>query len=343
MVDPNTLLGDDLLRACLHCVPNRRCRTAVMAVCTRWRTMMREVVRDELQRRQITPSPFNPLLQLTTLEWIEDHFGPKPEAHWKDTFGNTMTEAMRLQCNMQRSGWPPGLVWNSEVEEDFREAFATPEFMEEKLELEAREVASSVKAGLSLEQAQAFHVICCNAPEVLFLYSRPLMRPEDAVCNYAVYDTLRSMAGLQGASIAPAAYCGFTGEYGLHEDAEWVFGLNMDGEPEVGRSWVAHRMATFITACEESFPDDLDDGIYHYSGATALSSTVVCIQSAPSNSGGRRSLIKEVGSVNTRASGACYLLPPGAIVTLVSVQDTWRVRRKKMRCRLYTCEIVFDM
>ena len=68
-----------------------------------------------------------------------------------------------------------------------------------------------------------------------------------------------------------------------------------------------------------------------------------CTPGAPNDRRGRHNLIREVTEQSTRAQPGSYALPPYAVVTLLSVQDTWRVRRQTMKCRLFTCAVTFDL
>ena len=111
--------------------------------------------------------------------------------------------------------------------------------------------------------------------------------------------------------------------------------------------FVTRRSHSLFAAGSESFPVGRTDGLYMHDAdsgeAILLSSNVVCIRSAPNDRSGRHNLIPEVTERPTRADPGAFCLPPYAVVTLVSVQDRWRVRRQTMKCRLFTCEVSFDL
>ena len=171
--------------------------------------------------------------------------------------------------------------------------------------------------------------------------------PSLAASSYAVYDALGAMARLDLATkIAPLVYISLTGENGLTElDGSWRVMLNDDCQ--AGCRFVTRRLHTFTPAAESLFPDGKTDGIYESHFETGEqrfgSEVVVCIHSTQNDRCGRHNLIREVGEVATRSEPACFALPPYAVVTVRSVQDSWRVRRQTMKCRLFTCDVTFEL
>ena len=337
-------LSDDLLRMCLQIVcsfKGRRERASATSVCSRWRTLMHEVVDRELRDRGSHVSVFNPLLQLASLEQLERQVGVRPARSWQTELAKLMVAAIREQWRLGRA-YVDFDEWTDEIEEGYHEGFSDAGFLPEKLQDEERAIASTVRSGIPLEVAQAFHVLSTNASESVFQEGR-----EFAASAYAVYDGLSWMARLQDAShIAPLAYAGLSGAYGLDEDESW----NVLKTAVVGQRWRIARVGVFSTACEEAFPDGRDDGFYSSDldvdetfRSMCQSRDVVCVRSARNDRSGRRSMIKELGNFNSRRDGQCYVLPPAAVVTLTSVQHVWRVLRQTMRCRLFTCEVVFDL
>ena len=145
-------------------------------------------------------------------------------------------------------------------------------------------------------------------------------------------------------------YCALTGEYSLSElDASW---LTLLSDPPIGTRFVTeHMLECSQPACETIFPDGKGDGIYQSSefglqdgeDSVFACKDVVCIRSRPNDACGRHNLIKEPDTTASRSATPPYTMPPYAIVTLCSVQHTWRVRRNTMKCRLFTCEVCYEV
>ena len=145
-------------------------------------------------------------------------------------------------------------------------------------------------------------------------------------------------------------YGSILGQYGLGEvDATW---RELLSEPPIGTRIATQDWCFMQPACESLFPDGKCDGLYTPLSDPELEgpepvwagADVVCIRSAPNDRCGRHNCVKVPDtSSGARAFTPFYLLPPGAIVTLVSVQDTWRVRRNTMKCRLFTCDVWYDV
>lgn len=371
---------DDLLRICLtfhldhgfDCNELRRATwcgyqncAAAMTVSKRWRQLMRDVVEDKLRSRGAFYAK-NPLLRFVALERLEEQIGLRPTRSWKAEWAElmvaTMCEQHRLGRNvledyvlgidflhgdqaldddfldevLDANGLP--LLVGTASESICLQIFSSPACIGDLLEEEAHSVSMMCAAGFPLGLAQAYAVLTTNAREVLFESSR------FGASSYFVYDGLSNMARLQRSTpIAPNVYCHLDGAFGLLESGvEWA----AIKTATVGQKWVTSRVGAYGSACEDNFPDGKDDGYYFASDDSSkpvlAGRDVVCIRSALDDAGGRHNLIKELGTINTRKQGACFVLPPAAVVTLVSVQHTWRVRRQTMRCRLFTCEVAFE-
>ena len=210
---------------------------------------------------------------------------------------------------------------------------------------EGEEIADWVKSGLSYDHATAYAVLSSNAGEAVF-------SPRFAATAFAMYDAMAAVIRQPRASaVSPPVYSGLSGQYGLLECPWEQDGWrNLTVEPRVGMRFVTSGTSCFRAACEHIFPDGKYDGIYDMFEdedeqalvQRRLSTDVVCIRCAAPSSVGRHNLFKEIVK-GTRQDRESWVLPPFAVVTLVSIQHKWRVRRQTMRCRLFTCEVTFDM
>ena len=188
-------------------------------------------------------------------------------------------------------------------------------------------------------------MLSAHSAEALFAPS-----PKFAASAYVIYDCLAAALRLpRAASKCPPVYAGVWGQYGLAECSWQENGWRKMGlNPVVGARFVTETVTSFQAACEHIFPEGKYDGFYLFDDEDdgwceqPASADVVCIRCATATSAGRHTLIKENAKV-TREDRDGYVLPPFAAVTLVSIQHTWRVRRQTMRCRLFTCEVTFDL
>ena len=283
----------------------------------------------------------NPVLQLVSLQRLEKAVGPRPAQSWKDDWVELMVETTRLQHLLLRD-FVQGAEWNDVEEMAYREVFARERAFEVMLEEADQEVSDWAESRLPFEHAQAYAVLSSNAGEALFTPS-----PKFASAAYAMYDALAAIIRQpRASSIAPPVYSGLLGHYGLAEKS-WENGWRkLCLDPVVGTRLVTESVSTMQAACERNFPEGKYDGIYEFDeedGSSHLASTdVVCIRCVADNSAGRHNLFREIVK-GTREDRDCYVLPPFAVVTLLSVQHKWRVRRQTMRCRLFTCEVTFDI
>ena len=339
---PIDLLNDDELAKCFSDLP-AMALVACSAVSTQWQQLVQLAVEKKLA--ELAPRPaqedFNQFLQLVTLERLEDAIGSRPDHSWQDEWTEFMVMSMREQCRLGRDFFE-GLEWNQELDAVYRLAFDR-ESLNEKSEVESsQEIALGVGSGMPFSQSQAFVLLGTNGEEVLFAPHLAL-----AASSYAYYDALSTMARLAAAAaISPPVYCGLDGQYGLTEvDLSW----DVLSKMQVGERFVTHRFQSFTVAGESCFPEGKTDGIYMtdveeaITSISILSSNVVCIRSAKNDRSGRHNLIRDVTTKRTRAEPGFFSLPPYAVVTLLSVQDKWRVRRQQMCCRLFTCEVSFDL
>ena len=335
------LLNDDELAKCISDVPTVTL-AACSAVSTHWRRLAQQAVENKLA--VLAPRPaqenFNQLLQLISLERLQHAIGCRPAHCWHDEWTKFMVMAMHEQCRLGRDYFN-GLEWDQQLEDDYREAFDRAS-LDEKIETESsQDIALGVGSGMPLAQAQAFILLGVNGSEVLFSPALAM-----AASSYAWYDAQSTMARLAAtAAIAPPAYTGLGGQYGITEiDVSWAALLEM----QVGDRFVSHRFHSFTLASEDSFPDGKTDGIYMFdtdepASLCLLSSDVVCIRNFRNDRSGRHNLIRDVTTKRTRAEPGFFTLPPYAVVTLLSVKEKWRVRRQQMRCRLFTCAVSFDL
>ena len=351
-------LSDELLVHCLGYVDRAVELASASAVSPRWRLAARLAA-----EQQLGPPPphahggdFNLFLQLSTIECLASVLGPRPQSRtWREEYADIMVDEMR---ELHHLGRFPDQIWD-EAEDVlfFHEMFSAPEYLVNRVRKD-RDIEYGIGSGMPLALSEAFAVLGCDCPLVLFANGRKHL----AAASYACCDALSCMARLDvNAAIAPTAYIGLDGAYGLAErDGVWNHLLAMDDAAVVGQRFRTARMHTFITACQAHFPDGVTDGIYCDWGdldvpegeddlrvpgtnSCLWSHNVVCIRSARNDAGGRHSLIREACTPPSREEGTCYALPPYAVVTVQSVHRKWRVRRQTMACRLITCTVTFDL
>ena len=331
-------LGDDLLVQCLGSL-SAVSLAASDAVCSHWRPAVRQVLVQKLADCVQRPpqEDCNLLLQLMSLERLEETVGKRPQRSWRDEFTEVMVVSMREQHRFNRDYMME--AWDANVEASYRAVFDLASLDRRIKTDHVEDIALAVRMGMPLALAQAFLVLGVNAHEALFS-----PRPHLAASSYVYYDALSTMARLKTATaIAPPVYTNLKGQYGLTElDDGWTTLRHMS----VGERFVAKCSHTFQASGENCFPDGRADGYYmrdEDGELIYLSDDVVCIRSAPNDSCGRHNLIREVGEKPSRQEPGCWAMPPFAVVTLISVQDSWRVRRQTMKCRLYTCVVSFDL
>jgi hypothetical protein len=336
-------LCDELIEACLTLVGSAVDLATAAAVCSRWRLLVLQVAQQLLEMRVLRKFPaedFNVLLQLASAERLEAALGVRPtQRRWQDEWTDLMVAEMREAHRLHRFDTP---AWDEAQDEPaYRSAF-TPESLLKRLEEERDGIALAKRCKLPVGHAEAFLVLGHNCGEMLFA---PV--PDLAASSYAYYDALSAIARLGSASaLAPPVYSNLYGQYGLEElDESW---RNLfSGALAVGRRFVTRRAHTFVSANAAMFPDGKTDGVYQediYTGESTLCShDVVCIRSMPNDGGGRHNPIREAGVKHARYDGACFALPPFTVVDVLSVQNTWRVRRQAMSCRLFTCAVTFDL
>lgn len=333
-------LDDDLLAHTLHHLPAESLAPA-SGVNASWCQLARRVAGDRLSVRWPRPpseaGPCNIILRLVSAARFERAVGMRPSHSWRDEWVELIVEHERRGKERGRS-WcddDADIPWDVAYADHIRNHVEPIEDVEHH---ERRSIARWVRLGVKHELAHAFQVITANGAEALFPYRFP-------ATDCMIYDGFAALARATAAArTSPNVYWHVTGQYGLGEsDAGW---RGLLSEPPVGSSFATADFAELQRACETLFPDDKCDGIYgqgFYEDSELYGTDVVCIRSAANDRGGWHNCVQKPDELSSRSHPDVHILPPGAIVTLVSVQHTWRVRRNTMKCRLFTCDVCFEV
>ena len=371
------ILPGDLLTHVLRMLPGvQLCR--VRSVCSSWRQCARDAAEDALRARWPGwPLGINPCRQYATSDMMIRTLGPRPSHSWQSEWVDAMVEAMRMQHKLRRTFFSRDFLdtpWSEEEAHAFRETFSAGGGRSMHIVLSESGVRDGAKAlrdrGWEMESAVAYVALATNCFEAL----SPESVGRFPAVAYTVADAL-AMAGHLQSSAAPPVYAPLTGQYSLTQaDPAWRVVLRYieaGTEPPVGLSFMTQLLLSAEGACDGIFPDGKDDGIYtmdstpvelddvqesfpapemwDFAGVgvpVLVSGTVVCFRSARPDGAGRHSLLWEEGGERgggLEYHGACYTLPPYAMVTLLSVQKRWRVRNHTMSCRLLTFGVTWDM
>ena len=197
-----------------------------------------------------------------------------------------------------------------------------------------------VQNGWPREQASAFSVLSAYLPASIAAAVKE-RSPRYAASTHILCEAMSTAAKrLKPTDVAPLVYWNLTGRFALSkEDPAWEALLSIKDNSEAGFSFLTNGIARGNMADSNSFPDD--KGYYmavNLGGQVVMELTesdIVCFKSAPTDGDGYHSFIQ--------TSGASYMMPPLATVTLEKVQQPgeWYACGYKVQRRCYTVSITY--